>query len=55
MDIQAKEPRKKNLNIRLTIGELKAIAERANKDRRAVSEWARLQLLRVSRGEGRAR
>lgn len=43
------EPREKNLNIRLTGGELEEIRQRAARDARAVSEWARLQLLKVVR------
>lgn len=49
MEPTTTEARKRNLNIRLTPGEMAEIRERAARDARAVSEWARLQLLKAVR------
>lgn len=47
---KAETPRDKTVAVRLSHGELLAIAKAANKDNRAISAWIRLRVLDALKG-----
>lgn len=49
------EPKEAQLNIRMTASERAEVDSAAERDRRLVSDWARLALLRLARRKPRRR